>query len=34
MQEEVIRARLESCLRLSSIDEVVSYCCKFCKTGE
>ena len=32
--QEVIRARLETCLRLSSIDEVVSRRCKLRKTGE
>ena len=34
--QEVIRARLDTCLRLSTIDEVVSRCCKLrnCKTGE
>ena len=33
--QEVIRARLDACLRLSMIDEVVSRCCKLCnrKTG-
>ena len=32
--QEVIRARLEPCLRLSSIDEVVSRRCKLRQTGE
>ena len=34
--QEVIRARLDTCLRLSVIDEVVSRCCKLRnrKTGE
>ena len=34
--QEVIRARLDTCLHLSSIDEVVSNLCKLCnpKTGE
>ena len=35
--QEVIRARLDTCLRLSTIDEVVSRRCKKlpnCKTGE
>ena len=34
--QEFIRARLDTCLRLSTIDEVVSHRCKLrnCKTGE
>ena len=32
--QEIIRARLDTCLRLQSIDEVVSPRCKFRKTGE
>ena len=32
--QEVVRARLDTCLRLSSIDEVVSRRCKLRKTSE
>ena len=32
--QDVIGARLDTCLRLSSIDEVVSHRCKLRETGE
>ena len=34
MFQEVVRARLDTCIRLSSLDEVVSRRCKLRKTGE
>ena len=32
--QEVVRAHLDTCLRPSSLDEVVSHRCKLRKTGE